>query len=79
MTRVFVGNLPVDTREQDLEKKFDKFGRIRSILIKYPQRPPAFAFIVRCIHEYPSTATSRGGNNRKHSFYVYRDASIGCV
>uniref|UniRef100_K3WQS6 RRM domain-containing protein n=1 Tax=Globisporangium ultimum (strain ATCC 200006 / CBS 805.95 / DAOM BR144) TaxID=431595 RepID=K3WQS6_GLOUD len=45
MARVFVGNLPPDTREQDLEKKFDKFGRIRSIQIKFPQRPPAFAFI----------------------------------
>ncbi|KAF1314409.1 Splicing factor, arginine/serine-rich, partial [Globisporangium splendens] len=45
MARVFVGNLPTDTRELDLEKKFDKFGRIRSIQIKFPQRPPAFAFI----------------------------------
>lgn len=47
MARVFVGNLPEDVRERDLSDKFDRFGRIASVRIKFPARPPPFAFIVR--------------------------------
>lgn len=47
MARVFVGNLPTAVVERDIESEFDKFGRIRSISVKFPQRPPPFAFIVR--------------------------------
>jgi RNA recognition motif-containing protein len=47
MARVFVGNLPEDVRERELSEKFDRFGRIVSVRIKFPQRPPPFAFIVR--------------------------------
>ncbi|KAG6572714.1 putative splicing factor, arginine/serine-rich [Phytophthora cinnamomi] len=45
MARVFVGNLPEDVRERDLSDKFDRFGRISSVRIKFPTRPPPFAFI----------------------------------
>lgn len=45
MPRVYVGNLPVDIRESELDDLFYKFGRIREIDIKRPPRPPAFAFI----------------------------------
>ena len=45
MTRVFVGNLPIDIRESELDDLFYKYGRIRDIDIKHPNRPPAFAFI----------------------------------
>ncbi|KAK1933734.1 Serine/arginine-rich-splicing factor SR34 [Phytophthora citrophthora] len=45
MARVFVGNLPDDVRERDLSDKFERFGRITSVKIKFPQRPPPFAFI----------------------------------
>ena len=45
MPRVYVGNLPVDIRESELEDLFYKYGRIREIDIKRPPRPPAFAFI----------------------------------
>uniref|UniRef100_A0AAV1T762 RRM domain-containing protein n=1 Tax=Peronospora matthiolae TaxID=2874970 RepID=A0AAV1T762_9STRA len=45
MARVFVGNLPEDVRERDLSDKFDRFGRIASVRIKFPARPPPFAFI----------------------------------
>ncbi|GAB9475491.1 hypothetical protein Gpo141_00012586 [Globisporangium polare] len=45
MARVFVGNLPTAVVERDIESEFDKFGRVRSISVKFPQRPPPFAFI----------------------------------
>ncbi|KAE8988955.1 hypothetical protein PR002_g21597 [Phytophthora rubi] len=45
MVRVFVGNLPEDVRERDLSDKFERFGRISSVRIKFPTRPPPFAFI----------------------------------
>ncbi|CAI5713213.1 unnamed protein product [Peronospora effusa] len=45
MARVFVGNLPEDVHERDLVDKFDRFGRIASVRIKIPTRPPPFAFI----------------------------------
>lgn len=53
MARVFVGNLPTDVQESALEAEFDRFGRIRSIALKFPQRPPPFAFIVRLSFPLP--------------------------
>ena len=32
--RVFLGNLPHDTRERDIERFFDKYGRVYNIFIK---------------------------------------------
>jgi arginine/serine-rich splicing factor 1/9 len=45
MTRIFVGNLPMDIREREIDDIFYKFGRINDIQIKRPDRPPAFAFV----------------------------------
>lgn len=45
MARVYVGNLPLDIRERELDDLFYKYGRIREIDLKQPARPPAFAFI----------------------------------
>ena len=45
MSRVYVGNLPIDVREKEIEDIFYKFGPIREIDIKRPVRPPAFAFV----------------------------------
>ena len=42
---VFVGNLPEDVRERELDDLFYKYGRIRNIEIKTPSRPPAYAFV----------------------------------
>jgi splicing factor, arginine/serine-rich 1 len=42
---VYVGNLPEDVRDRDLDDLFAKYGRIRSVDIKHPQRPPPFAFV----------------------------------
>lgn len=43
--RIYVGNLPLDIRESELDDLFYKYGRIREIELKTPGRPPAFAFI----------------------------------
>lgn len=43
--RIFVGNLPQDIRERELEDIFYKYGRISEIDLKLPPRPPGFAFI----------------------------------
>ena len=45
MSRIYVGNLPIDIKERELDDLFYKFGRIRDIEIKRPSRPPAYAFI----------------------------------
>jgi RNA recognition motif. (a.k.a. RRM, RBD, or RNP domain) len=45
MARVYVGNLPIDIRERELDDLFYKYGRIKDIDLKMPSRPPAFAFI----------------------------------
>jgi arginine/serine-rich splicing factor 1/9 len=48
--RVYVGNLPPDVRESEIERIFDRYGRIRDINIKAPRdmgRGPntSFAFV----------------------------------
>ena len=32
--RVFLGNLPSDIRERDIERFFDRYGRVRNIFVK---------------------------------------------
>ncbi|KAG3146805.1 hypothetical protein PI126_g13167 [Phytophthora idaei] len=44
-TRIYVGNLPMDIRTREVEDIFYKYGRIRDIDVKFPSRPPAFAFV----------------------------------
>ena len=45
MSRIYVGNLPIDVRESEVDDLFYKYGRIRDIDLKTPARPPAFAFV----------------------------------
>jgi splicing factor, arginine/serine-rich 1 len=42
---VYVGNLPVDVREREVEDLFAKYGRIRYVELKTPARPPPYAFV----------------------------------
>ncbi|KAH7301728.1 hypothetical protein KP509_23G039200 [Ceratopteris richardii] len=42
---IYVGNLPVDVREQEIEDLFYKYGRIVDIELKLPPRPPGFCFV----------------------------------
>ena len=43
--KVYVGNLPMDCKESELEDIFYKCGRITRVDIKQVSRPPAFAFV----------------------------------
>lgn len=46
MTRtLYVGNLPGDVREGEIEDLFYKYGRIIDIDLKVPPRPPGYCFI----------------------------------
>mmetsp|Transcript_65892 Transcript_65892/g.208536 ORF Transcript_65892/g.208536 Transcript_65892/m.208536 type:complete len:122 (-) Transcript_65892:36-401(-) len=42
---IYVGNLPGDVREREIEDLFYKYGRIVEIDLKLPPRPPGYAFI----------------------------------
>ncbi|CAL1398596.1 unnamed protein product [Linum trigynum] len=42
---VYVGNLPGDIREREVEDLFYKFGHIAHIDLKVPPRPPGYAFV----------------------------------
>ncbi|CAI7752615.1 unnamed protein product, partial [Closterium sp. NIES-54] len=42
---VYVGNLPGDMRESEVEDLFAKYGKILDIELKLPPRPPGFAFV----------------------------------
>jgi len=43
--RIYVGNLPNDVREKEVDDLFYKYGRIRDISIKGGRGGPAFAFL----------------------------------
>ncbi|XP_030451625.1 serine/arginine-rich-splicing factor SR34 isoform X1 [Syzygium oleosum] len=42
---VYVGNLPGDIREREVEDLFRKYGPIAHIDLKIPPRPPGYAFV----------------------------------
>ncbi|KAM1117893.1 hypothetical protein ACFX19_008334 [Malus domestica] len=42
---LYVGNLPGDVREREVEDLFFKYGRIAHIDLKVPPRPPGYAFV----------------------------------
>ncbi|KAJ4847460.1 Serine/arginine-rich splicing factor sr34a [Turnera subulata] len=42
---IYVGNLPLDVRESEIEDLFYKFGRILDIELKLPHRPPGYCFV----------------------------------
>lgn len=43
--RIYVGNLPMDIKEREVDDLFYKYGKIVNIEIKRPVRPPAFCFV----------------------------------
>ena len=49
--RIYVGKLPRDVREREIDREFSKYGRIREIVVKYPD----FAFV-----EYDDDRDARG-------------------
>ncbi|KAG4392882.1 hypothetical protein GLYMA_04G229300v4 [Glycine max] len=42
---IYVGNLPSDIRESEIEDLFYKYGRIMDIELKVPPRPPCYCFV----------------------------------
>ncbi|XP_039135076.1 serine/arginine-rich splicing factor SR34A-like [Dioscorea cayenensis subsp. rotundata] len=42
---IYVGNLPLDIRESEVEDIFYKYGRIVEIELKNPPRPPGYCFV----------------------------------
>lgn len=42
---IYVGNLPSDIREWEVEDLFYKYGRILDIELKIPPRPPSYCFV----------------------------------
>lgn len=42
---IYVGNLPADIREEEIEDLFYKYGRIVDIELKIPPRPPCYCFV----------------------------------
>ncbi|KAA3475074.1 serine/arginine-rich splicing factor SR34A-like [Gossypium australe] len=42
---LYVGNLPGDVREREVEDLFYKYGPIAQIDLKIPPRPPGYAFV----------------------------------
>lgn len=56
--RIYVGNLPPDVREKDLEELFYKYGRIRDIELKSKRGLVPFAFVR---FEDPRCVRRRGG------------------
>ncbi|KAI3783865.1 hypothetical protein L1987_42954 [Smallanthus sonchifolius] len=42
---IYVGNLPRDIRESEVEDLFYKYGRILDIELKIPPRPPCYCFV----------------------------------
>uniref|UniRef100_A0A7N0U6K4 RRM domain-containing protein n=1 Tax=Kalanchoe fedtschenkoi TaxID=63787 RepID=A0A7N0U6K4_KALFE len=42
---IYVGNLPADIREREVEDLFYKYGPIVDIELKIPPRPPGYAFV----------------------------------
>mmetsp|Transcript_6977 Transcript_6977/g.13002 ORF Transcript_6977/g.13002 Transcript_6977/m.13002 type:complete len:312 (+) Transcript_6977:375-1310(+) len=43
--KIYIGNLPMDVRESEIEDMYKKFGPIVRIDLKTPNRPPAYAFV----------------------------------
>ncbi|XWS67595.1 hypothetical protein CRYUN_Cryun04dG0019300 [Craigia yunnanensis] len=42
---IYVGNLPLDVKEWEIEDLFYKYGRILDIELKLPPRPPGYCFV----------------------------------
>ncbi|CAI9274187.1 unnamed protein product [Lactuca saligna] len=42
---IYVGNLPLDIREWEVEDLFYKYGRILDMELKIPPRPPCYCFV----------------------------------
>lgn len=42
---IYIGNLPGDVREEEIEDLFYKYGKIVDIDLKIPRHPPRYCFL----------------------------------
>jgi len=69
MAKVYIGNLPANVKEREVEDLFYKFGRIRMIDIKGQGRGPCFGFVE---YEDPRDAEEAVRRRDGVDFYGYR-------
>ncbi|GAA0162374.1 RNA splicing factor [Lithospermum erythrorhizon] len=61
---IYVGNLPADIREYEIEDLFYKYGRILDIELKIPPRPPCYCFVeFESSHDAEDAIRGRDGYN----------------
>ncbi|KAK8791034.1 hypothetical protein WA158_005665 [Blastocystis sp. Blastoise] len=60
--RLFVGNLPSDIRQSELDDLFYKYGPIRDIAVKHPSEGRAYAFVEFKYYEDAEYAVRRRNN-----------------
>lgn len=46
MVKIFIGNLPSDTKEDEIKSVFKNYGKIEYTKVIIPKTKPAFAFVV---------------------------------
>lgn len=66
MKKIYVGNLPYQTTEQDLEKKFQQFGEIKETSIirdRYTNECRGFAFITFATAESAQQSLASNGQD----------------
>ncbi|KAJ9544726.1 hypothetical protein OSB04_024433 [Centaurea solstitialis] len=51
---LYVGNIPGDIHEREVEDLFYKYGQIAHIDLKIPPRPPSYAFFYSFLSSYSS-------------------------
>ncbi len=66
LKRIFIGNLPASTKEQELQKLFSKFGSVRSIKLVtdiFTDECKGFGFIRMEGHEARAAITGLDGKD----------------
>ena len=58
MPRLYVGGIPSDCRERDIDKFFRKYGRISDVLMKN-----GYAFVVSHMNKYLFNSTAPAVSN----------------
>ncbi len=55
-SRVYVGGLPKDIDQREVEDAFYKFGKLTNVWVA--RKPPGFAFLVRCANALAARASA---------------------
>lgn len=65
MNKIYIGNLPFDVTEADLEKEFSQFGEIKEVTLikdRFTGASKGFGFITYTANESAQKALSLDGN-----------------